>query len=243
MNLLVIDYMPSKGHRVFNKIHIDVIARLGIVDEVILMSVGGFFDYIEGAKIRHKSIPSWMFASFKNAMVAHFLVRLFDILKLAYIKYFLIKEGRSIDGIVFLDYDIMSMFTFKTKKNVYLINHFNIDGLDNGIKRFLTSHLKANYIHVNFNNYIDDRLKALIPSCSSYVIPHGIYYNYLRRDKRDISSITNGGRFIFCPIASSCDSKLLNDLFSNRDVLNYIREKNFCVLLKGNAVTFNDTRG
>ena len=230
MKVLLVDYMSGYGHQSFNRIHINSIKSCGA--NIILLSKEGYFDYLNDNSLTKLYIPSFLFKSFKAGFSAQILVRLLDIFKLIYVKWVSFKTNP--DFIVFLDYDILSFFVFRSKRPVALINHFNVDDLNNGTKLNLTKALPSHYIFINLNNYIDNRHRELIPNSRSIIIPHGLDCCILDKDKSLLNRY-NLSKYIFCPISSSFSKSLLIDVLTSNELEEYLNDNQMKICLKGVA--------
>ena len=233
MKALVVELRDVYGHQVFDKIHYNAIASCGV--DILLASKRGYFDYLKNdSKYKDSvsfNIPSFLYLKYKNRLITQIMTRVLDILKLLYIRW--VAKKCNPDCIIFLEYDIMSFFTFRTTKPVILINHTNVDELTSNVKLFLTKHLPNQYIHVNLNENIEKRMKELLPHVVSVVIPHGFItiQNTLKIGSKLYSLY--GGYCIFCPLSSSYDKKLLDDILTSSKVNDYLESNRIIILIKG----------
>lgn len=230
MKVLIVDYIAGYGHRSFNRIHINAIKSCGV--DIQLISKKGFFDYLNDDSLKQSHIPSVLFRSFKAGVFAQIFVRLFDILKLLFIKWVSLKSKS--DYIIFLDYDILSFFTFRTKTPVALVNHFNVDDLDNKLKLNFTKKLPPHYVFVDLNTFIDKRLKELIPDVNSVVIPHGLDRFDSIEDKSLLAPLKLE-KYVFCPVSSSFNKRLIEDIFTSKKLESYLHERQIKICMKGSA--------
>lgn len=231
MKVLIVDYIAGYGHRSFNRIHINAIKSCGV--DIQLISKKGFFDYLNDNSLKQSLIPSVFFRSFKAGVFAQIFARLFDILKLLVVKWVSLKSNS--DFIIFLDYDILSFFTFRTNTPVALVNHFNVDDLDNKFKLNLTKKLPPHYAFVDLNTFIDNHFKQLIPGVKSVVIPHGLDHFVSNEDKSLLTPF-DLEKYVFCPVSSSFNKRLLEDIFTSKKLESYLHERRMKICMKGNAV-------
>lgn len=113
MKLLLIDYVSYSGHRNFNKIHIDVLHKLG--HEVYLAGRKNQFDNIELCeKNVVMEIPEMLF---KELPVSSITFRLQGIFALLWTKRHI--KWSDYDAVIILTYDILSFFVFRIKQKPY----------------------------------------------------------------------------------------------------------------------------
>jgi len=233
--ILVVDYLSAYGHRSFNRIHIEALQSCGV--NIILLSKKGYFSYLNDKTSIQYSIPSFLFKHFKPGKAAQLLVRLLDILKLLYTRYVAYKVKA--DYTIFLCYDILSFFTYRTKANVAIVNHYNVDDIGNDFKCRLTKRLPSHYVHVALNDFIKNRLEYLLPHANIIVIPHGIDHRIVDIDKMPLMKY-NLQNYIFCPVSSSCDISFLQGILESDEVEEYLADNNIKVCIKGQSIKINN---
>lgn len=224
MKLLLIDYVSYSGHRNFNKIHIDVLHKLG--HEVYLAGRKNQFDNIELCeKNVVMEIPEMLF---KELPVSSITFRLQGIFALLWTKRHI--KWSDYDAVIILTYDILSFFVFRIKQKTLLINHNNVPQLWSKIKLGLTRNLPHNYIHIALNTEIERRLKELLPGKIVYHVPHGICPP--SGDIKRPSFVLKNEKFLLCPVNSNYDSLFVKDVFEDRQLYDYLLSVNLTLYVK-----------
>lgn len=224
MNILVIDYISLRGHRNFNKIHIESLLRLG--HSLHLVGREGQFDNIEqSSNVRITNIPDWMF---KHHAIGQLTERINGIIRLWWIKFYV--KPKRYDDTIFLVYDILSLFFYRDVCKTYLVNHNNVSQLLNRVKYWLTKHLPSNYTHVTLNEEMELRLKELLPSREVKMVPHGIC------PPSDLISrppfVSDKQQFLFCPINRNYDISFVKRLFESRELVDFLNANDIVLYLK-----------
>ena len=162
--ILAIDYLTSKGHRNFNKIHIDSLVELG--NSVHLVGREEAFSLVKKSSHLKKTIlPRWASLNYPFRAFTERLKGIFCMLWLH--KNF---NFNNYDYVLFLSYDILSLFVLRSKYKFLLINHNNVSQLDNKIKLFLTRTLPSNYLHIALSHDMKMRLEDLLSKNKIYFI-------------------------------------------------------------------------
>lgn len=215
--------MSPKGHEVFNTVQLNSILNLGC--EIRLVVCGNFLNNSKAnEKIRITRIPETL----EQHEVSALTVRLRDIRRLLWIKNNI--NIKSYDKVIFSSYDILSLFFFRSRYPIYLINHNNVDQFDSRIKLFLTKHLPSNFKHIALNEYMMDKLKIVLPGKIVEYVPHG-YLEPTTRDKRP-SCLKEGEKFIFCPVNRNYDLSLMDAVLKSEILDTYLKEMNIKLFIK-----------
>lgn len=226
MNILLIDYVTITGHRIFNKIHVESIARLGY--NITLVGRKEALSYIDAdERIRTISLPEW---AYPQTDKSHSYIRLMMMQAriLLWIKKILnLKEYAKI---VFLSYDIRTIHFFRTRQNVYIINHSNVSGLENKTNYFLTRLLPRNYKHVALNEKMRQRLQQLLKEREVYYVPHGMVQGEPLCEKP--SFINNNELFVFCPVNSNFEKGFSKKVFESDEVERVLKTNNIKLYVK-----------
>ncbi len=233
MRILIVDYLSVKGHRVFNKIHIECLINLG--NSVDLIGRKGQFENIDCNKLSRETIIPEKY--FRNYPMPILTSRLTAIASLLWIKKSIKYE--KYDLVIFITYDIASLFCLRIKGNVVLINHNNVWLLKKKINIFLTKLLPSNYLHIVLNEEMQNRLRILIPKAKVFVIPHG----FLEPSRNILRPpfIMENERFIFCPVNAHYNRKLLFDLCKNKDINCYLKRNSISFYIKKKII--NESKG
>ena len=224
MRILVIDYLSPNGHENFDKIHIEALVNLG--HNLTLVGKKGQFDKVENKdKINIEVLPPW---AFKQTVILNSLFsRLIGITTLLYIMFR--YSGKKYDFTLFLCYDILSLFFFRTRSRVVLIDHNNIGQLDNKIKFSLTNWYNEE-MHVCLNEHMQQRLSLLLPKHRIEHVPHGLIEAYSGSVKPEY--IHDNERFLFCPVNRNFNHKIISNLLKSNKVKDYLKAQNIVLYTK-----------
>lgn len=227
MNIFVIDYICTSGHKFFNRIHIDALVRAGV--SLSFISRRG---YLEVSKsLPYYEIPEDYYLSQEINQLGSIRYNYYDIKKLKYAER--IVERSKPDAVIVLTYDAISLAFFRVKCPTFVINHVNVDFLSFWYRNLTTKLFPKNYIHVCLSKRIHEYILSKLPRFQSVYIPHGIL-NTTRLDH-------NRDNVIFCPITSSVDVPLLNDIINNQSVVEYLLSKKIQFVIKTRLDIFKDT--
>ena len=225
MRLLLIDYLSPPGHKKFDSIHISALCDLN--HELQLIGRTGQFNGIAKKGYIHvRSFPKWMF---KPLPIKPLTERLKGIIRLIWL--LLTVRTTDFDGVVFLSYDVLSLFVYRISGRVYLINHNNVSQInDSKIKLMLTRSLPSNYIHVALNQQMERRIKELLPSKDVVYIPHG----YMVDDGKDRKPryLLGDERFLFCPVNNNYNQDFVKKLLSSHLLQDFLSKNSIKIITK-----------
>lgn len=224
MKLLVVDYLSIAGHRTFNRIHIEALRKIGV--NLHLVGREGHFSNVEGLSDVEISVIPERF--YRRRPIVQLTARLSDISCLRWIKRHFSFEHY--DAVLFLTYDILSFFSFRTRQKVLLFDHNNVGQLDQRVKLILTRMLPHNFIHLALNDDMEQRLKELLPNRIVYKIPHGVASPspILTRP----SFMNEEQKFVLCPINANYDSQFLKAILTNARLRSYLTLHNLKLYVK-----------
>lgn len=225
MKLLLIDYISPQGHIIFDHIHIQALLSAGY-DLHLVGRKGQFADFVNKGLVTITEIPEKYYRYYKRFY--SLMERIKGVLSLFWIKKNL--NLRNFDGIVFLSYDILSLYFFRTSVAVYLINHNNVDQFNSRIKLSMTRDLPSNFIQIALNDYMEDELKRLLPKRKVCFVPHG----FLEPTNAGLRPkfINDGDRFIFCPVNRNYDSAIINDIIQSATFKEYLNQNRIQLYIK-----------
>lgn len=224
MNILYVDYMSPAGHEVFNTIQLNNLQSIGC--KIHLVVYGNYLSKQQEEKsIKITRIPDRYRTKNKSSLS----IRINDFKRLLWIK-------RNInvcryDYVVFSSYDILSLYFLSIKRsNIFIINHNNVDQLDSKIKLYLTRHLPAQYVHIALNEYMETKLKELLPGKIVRHVPHG----FLEPSKKTIKPlfVEEGSKFVFCPVNRNFDEELVYELIHSSLLNDFLRENEITIYVK-----------
>lgn len=221
MKILVIDYLSYSNHQRFNKLHIDTLKSMG--HSLSLVGRKGHFNSCSNIVDEIVNIPDKYYKNFPCRPVS---IRLSSIGALLWIRRNI--DLRQFDVILFLAYDIMSLWTFRTSKITLLMNHNNVGQLDSKVKLYLTQKLPKNYQHIALNPEMTDRLKELEPQRAVTYIPHGLIDSVGESN----SSFKKDEIYFVCPINRNFDYDFCKKIFDSKQLHGYLGEKNLKLYIK-----------
>ena len=234
MNILVIDYLSPEGHKNFDQIHIKALLELGH-NLHLVGKQNQFIAFENRGGIKITSFPKGVFNPLPFKPLSE---RVLGVIRLIWL--FCHIEVKKYDAIILLSYDILSLFPFKLKKKLFLVNHNNVSQIyDSRFKLFLTKHLPSYYVHIALSETMKNGLKALLPQKIVVYVPHG-YAEKIAKEERP-AFINEGKRFIFCPVNSNYDKELLSMVLNSGKVSGFLREENIELYVKKNVELRNES--
>lgn len=225
--ILYIDVICADGHINFNKIYINSLIKSN--DDVKLILKKGYANKMGfNSKFILFELPEFLFYDFKKIP---FLNRLMMTISLIYINFKILFKNYS--NIYIGSYEEISFFCSFFGKKTTLINHNNISGLSNSLKRFFFIKLSKKHTMLVFNNQIRDYLYEL--SVKNVIVkPHGLPEVFSKNIINPIRK--HNERIIFLPSHNSIDVNFIDDAFSNEMFLSLLKEYNFKIVKKGGTV-------
>ena len=225
MRLLLIDHLSPFGHKKFDSIHIYAMQELG--HELRLIGrTGQFDDFVGKEKIHISYFPNMMFTSLPIKPLTE---RLMGMIRLIWL--FIYARIKNFDAVIFLSYDILSLFIYRISGRVYLINHNNVSQInDSKIKLMLTRSLPSNYVHIVLNQIMEQRLKKLLPSKEVVYIPHGFMVDKGKEKKPDY--IEYDEKFLFCPINKNYNQDFVKRIFSSPLLQDFLSKNHIRIIVK-----------
>lgn len=224
MKVLVIEYLAPRGHVGYDSFHIKSLAT--VCEDYKFVSSQNFINECGVNKEKSYALPKWLFPNY-NSILKPILERIFGIFRLLFI---LLKINiKHYDVIVFLSYDIMSLFVFRVGNRVLLCNHNNTTDFFSNIKKRLHNSLPSNYEYVVLADFIQDIFKNNNPTHKVHVIPHGLTKQH---KCTSIKSPFGENNYIFCSTTSSCDKDFLYRILNSSSVEKFLTENNIDVVIK-----------
>ena len=224
MKILVIDYLSYPNHRNFNKIHIESLLKQGHC--LHLVGERSQFDDFKIAKnVSISALPDFCYRHFPIPPVS---VRVQSIFSLFWIRRNISLER--FDAVLFLTYDVVSVWTYKFKLPTILINHNNVGQLDNKVKFYITKQLSGKVIHVALNFEMANRLSELMPEKRVYYVPHGVMCPLKDLMRPDFIHKTE--HYFFCPINRNCDEQFISDILMSEKVSEFLDENDINIYVK-----------
>lgn len=223
MKLIIVDYRSYIGHRIFNKIHIEALLDLG--HTIHLIGRKEAFSFIEKpTNLSFTQLPP----KYDSLYNQHFITRqLKDTLFLCWLGRLL--KAEVYDAVIFITYGIKSLFFYRSKKRIILVNHDNVSILGS-IDKLLMRLLPRNYEHVVLTTDARQFLQGIIPNVRITYIPHG--FLEIEGNVKKPPYIRTDAKFLFCPVNSDYDDNLLHVVLDSDVLHEYIRSKNIYIVIK-----------
>ena len=229
--VLFVDHVSGLGHVNFNRIYINALLAQGFdVKLALSKSLAAHMEYDESLyavkipDIYTRKSPLWR------------RVRFF--LQLLYIK--MMVNVKPYDLILFSAYDELTFSLFDFSKPVYVVNHGNVKGLSNRLKRTCLLRISGRCTQVVFNQHMKDEfLRYGITNVR--VVSHGCMPPFVLDTNVDLSLISSKlddetCKVLFFPSDSSGDIRFLQEMLNNNALLSYLQERNMLLVVKSTKV-------
>lgn len=226
MRILIIDYLAPAGHVGYNKYQIEAISALGYNCEFVSSEEHIRNCCLESVKL--KPLPGWLYPKYKQKYKP-ILERIFGILRLLYLSLFVISN--EYDEILFLSYDIMSLFVFRSKKRVMLCNHNNSSDFKSYLKCVLHKRLPKSYEYIVLADFIKGLFIRNNPSHKTHVVPHGLTKCHFSEKS---CMPADSKKYVFCSTTSSCDEKFMYEITHSDKIYNFLKNNNIDIVIKTN---------
>lgn len=229
--ILFIDPFSSDGHVNFNQIFIKELLKEEVTVDFIFKK--GYNKKIKMPKLNLiDTFPDSFFNEQKN-IIAN---KLNEIKKMNYVNK--IINLSNYDLIILSSYDTVALYLSSIKKKLFLINHNNLQGLNNCMKFFFFKKISKTHNHIVFENYMKNYLRS-IGVKNVFKISHGLpnkinptfNINYLEKIKRN-----NFKKFIFVPSSSSSDTDFIQQTILDADFNNFLKSNHTLLIIKGSYV-------
>lgn len=224
MKILYIDPESYRAHINYNKLQIEALKEIS--SDLSFCFKSGYAKYLN-LNDKISEIPQYLYKMHSNSLIN----RIFMLMRYIYI---LIKYNVNLlnyDAIIISYYDEFSLFFSPFPKKTYLINHVNIAGIfKNKIKRLVFKIISKRYHQIVLDEKSQEYLTSLKIK-NVIVVNHGLVKEY---EGRNNISFENMDNVIFCPSARSVDKALVDSIVSNSQLIKYLKDNNYKLILKGN---------
>lgn len=241
MKILYIDLFSQYGHTSLNRIYIKKICELGYQVDFIVRK-----GYVEELGIFNENIvwpiPEMYFDPnagkildrYRQWQMLFYIKRNFDLKQYKYVFFSFFEE--------------ISFYLSGIKGNVILLNHANVAGLDNLIKRYFLKKLNNRATFMVFHKSIKDRFNKF-GIMNILVEPLGLFAPFkgipLSTQIEILSGmderlVSKGFRYkIFCPTGSKYNDQFISDLINDTFFLNFLTDHQILLIIKDNNITSN----
>lgn len=233
--VLFIDPLSSEGHINFNKIYISKLIECNV--DLQLVFKEGYINRLGfPTSLVRLSIPTHFYSIKKNGLINRIcLFRIFVFIKRKI-------EFDDYDFVIFSSYEAISLFFSNIRHKLVLINHNNISGLENNVKRFFFRLISKGNLHLVFEKFIQEYLFS-IGIKDVIVVPHGLPTSFDYKSVKScsfINGIINNEKFkyiLFSPASSSVDGDFIRKLLNSEKFVSYLEKKNILLIVKGNFIS------
>lgn len=229
--ILYIDPYCTSGHTNLNKNYIKQLLKVGMVVDIAIKA-----NYIEDLNLPPNMekfiIPDKLFHHKGKILSRYYLLRIFNYI-------YRNIELSTYDYIFLAAYDEIALFFSNLKKNLLLLNHSNVAGLNNLIKRYFINKVSKYSTHIVFAYFIKEQF-VRYGITNVIVEPVGLIDSYeVKRDIRAIlkpfhkkDSIINYEKIIFCPNGSKYSDGFIESLITNLEFIKFLTEEQILFVIK-----------
>lgn len=234
MKILYIDPFSSLSHVNFNKMHIEAIYKITrdihfVFKEDYYREVG-----VQSSNVCY-TIPSSCIKRNNSGLINRFYMCL--VLWKIRMNVPLIQY----DKIIFAAYEEISLFFAFYSVPLFLINHNNISGLDNKVKRFFFKAISKRNTHIVLESYIKDYLNSLGIS-KVEVVHHGLISSYSNYSSNRVDALWMYRKFLFSPSMLSTDVLFMKNLIEDKMFLKYLEEHDLFLILRSKILKSSSNR-
>ncbi len=226
--ILFIDPLSQYGHVNFNKNYIKELRYRKFKIDFVFKE-----GYEKNFSIKKNilNIPKKLFVE-SNRLISIY----HEILKLRYINNNL--DLNKYDYIFLSSYNEIGIYFSGIKSKLILINHNNLQGLDNSLKLFFYKKISRNNCQIVFENYMKKYLES-IGVTNVFKISHGfsermINFNNNHIYKNKLASLKFGdfNKVIFISSVNKLDKKFFQELILDEKFITYLKDKNCLLVIK-----------
>ena len=178
MNILVVDYICTRGHIFFNKIHLNALVQTN--HKFTYVSRKGYLEVPENSL--YYEIPEEFYIHQTQNKVSSLTYLMYEIKKLLFVKNIInvIKP----DAVVVLTYDELSLAFFRVKCPTFIVNHANVDLMNIWYRKLFMRFLPSNFIHVCLTKRIYEYMKISCKQNKIVYVPHGCLFDNPRKSEK-----------------------------------------------------------
>lgn len=226
MKILYLDFLYPEGHIRQNTEYINCLAKFS---EVCVLCEKGRYD---NAVLQAEIIQSDCF----NIKEGRLLSRISTLKVMLYSA--MIARKKKPDYIFVSSYETITFaigrLFFSKRDKLFLLQHFNIDELENGIKRCFFNNYMRTVDHIVFEKFISDYLIEVfnLDEKRIHVLPYQLNENSSEKNKKKTYSCVG--------LSNSNDEKIISaivDIENRQEILKGTRSK---VILKSKSIEFDN---
>lgn len=229
--ILFVDHVSGLGHVNFNRIYIDALLAQGFdVKLALSKSLAAHMEYDEN--LYAVKIPDF----YTTHSPLWRRVRFF--LQLLYMK--MVVNVKPYDLMFFSAYDELTFSLFHFSKPIYVVNHGNIRGLDNKLKKMCILRISRRCTQVVFNQYMKEAfVRYGIENVE--IISHGCRPPFEPKAGVDLSTLSSkltdaNCKVLFFPSDSSADVAFLEKMLDDEILLSYLQKENILFVVKSTKI-------
>lgn len=234
IKILYVDPISAKGHIGFNKIYVNALLENKQYDVDFVFRE----NYCKSLDIEKSSLDIEIPKSFYKNNRGGLRNRIYFYKILVFIKKTI--DFSKYDYVLFGNYEEISFFLSGISKRCFLVNHHNLQGLENPIKKMFFKLVSNRNVQVVFEKSFKRYLNS-IEINNVEVSPHGLpmpfeleesvikdsVYNFMEKKNLKFKSL------IFIPSSSSVDKKFVNNLLKSELFINFLEKNKILLLIKG----------
>ncbi len=236
-SILFIDLFSEFGHNNLNKSYINKLIEIGLKVDLVLKE-----NYIEELGLPHHLLKYSIPLRYFKYDTGKLRVRYNEIKKLRHISGKI--DFQSYDYVFFSSFDEISLFLAGIKGNLILLNHANVAGFDNFIKRFFLKQLSKRATFIVFHNFIKNRFTQF-GKFKVEVESLGLSSPYYKSENHEIILAGINKKLgspifthiIFVPTGSKYASTFFTQVIKNADFLSFLQENQILLVIKDNSLT------
>jgi hypothetical protein len=220
--VLYIDADSPPGHIPFNMGYIAKLSETPGVSLSVIFRAGYLSAAAVAPAVVAKEIPRWLYLKKDRGKLVN---RLFMLLRYRYLSR--TSGWTKYDKVIFAGYDELALFFSGIRRPLLLVNHDNVRGLDNPVKRFFLKQISKRHAHIVFMEYMADKMRRH-GIHNLFVVRHGLRAPFAPAPPGALEAIhkrfaqKDFDKILFCPSFSSSDEQFVREL---------VRSEHFCALL------------
>ena len=234
MNIAILDYTLSKTQRKWNT------ATFNMLKQLANLYIVNCPDYYERLDINSNVFMFNTKISQKKNSKSSFLNRI-SIIDNMRINSKLFKEFKDVkfDAVFIMGFEIitLSLYRFFIPKNIpiYLVQHQQIDELENRIKRFFFNKYKNKVNHIVLEEIYGKHLKEKYGVNNIHVVHH-----IALSEKREVSKERKFTKPLILGISSNNDENMIAEIIKEQKEKKFLNNKNVFLYLRSKKYVYED---